>query len=122
MPKSITILPKNVNKTYFTADFLAFSAHKMLGPTGIGVLYGRYELLDKLKQLDEGEVVDVLDFDNAVNPKDLDPVVLLYQAGYLTIKKTVGRQGFRLGIPNVELQSYLYQEFYYSITYHRSYN
>ena len=73
------------------------------------------ELLDKLKQLDEGEVVDVLDFDNAVNPKDLDPVVLLYQAGYLTIKKTVGRQGFRLGIPNVELQSYLYQEFYYSI-------
>jgi cysteine desulfurase / selenocysteine lyase len=27
------------------ADFLAFSGHKMLGPTGIGVLYGREELL-----------------------------------------------------------------------------
>jgi cysteine desulfurase/selenocysteine lyase len=30
------------------ADFLAFSAHKMLGPTGVGVLWGRYSLLDAM--------------------------------------------------------------------------
>jgi len=30
------------------ADFLAFSAHKMLGPYGIGVLFGRAELLEAM--------------------------------------------------------------------------
>lgn len=35
-------------------DFLAFSAHKMLGPTGIGVLYGRKAVLERLKPLQWG--------------------------------------------------------------------
>lgn len=30
-------------------DFLAFSAHKMCGPTGVGILYGKEHLLDKLR-------------------------------------------------------------------------
>jgi len=31
------------------ADFMAFSGHKMLGPTGVGVLWGRKEILDQMK-------------------------------------------------------------------------
>ena len=35
-------------------DFLVFSAHKMLGPTGVGVLYGKYDLLEKTEPLLSG--------------------------------------------------------------------
>ncbi len=36
------------------ADFLAFSAHKMLGPTGIGALWGRRALLEEMEPADGG--------------------------------------------------------------------
>lgn len=35
-------------------DFLAFSAHKMLGPTGVGVLYGKYDLLNETRPINFG--------------------------------------------------------------------
>ena len=37
-----------VDVTALGVDFIAFSAHKMMGPTGIGVLWGRSELLDAM--------------------------------------------------------------------------
>lgn len=40
---------RRVNVADLPVDFLAFSAHKMLGPTGVGVLYGRREQLDALR-------------------------------------------------------------------------
>lgn len=39
---------RRVDVQELNCDFLAFSGHKTYGPTGIGVLYGREELLDKL--------------------------------------------------------------------------
>lgn len=37
-----------INVQDWNADFVAFSGHKMLGPSGVGILYGREELLDAM--------------------------------------------------------------------------
>jgi len=43
------------------ADFVAFTGHKMLGPTGIGVLWGRYDLLAELPPfLGGGEMIETV--------------------------------------------------------------
>src|SRR5438876_5228891 len=44
--QSVPHLPVNVQA--LDADFLCFSGHKMLGPTGIGVLYGKRDLLEAM--------------------------------------------------------------------------
>ncbi|MEU7894924.1 aminotransferase class V-fold PLP-dependent enzyme [Nonomuraea sp. NPDC049152] len=49
-------------------DFLAFSMHKMLGPTGVGCLYGRSERLAALRPLAVGGgMVDWVDLDGSVD-------------------------------------------------------
>jgi cysteine desulfurase/selenocysteine lyase len=54
--QSVPHLPTDV--TALEVDFLAFSSHKMLGPTGIGVLWGRDELLSALPPfLGGGEMI-----------------------------------------------------------------
>lgn len=54
--QSVPHMPVDVSE--MGCDFLAFSGHKMLGPTGIGVLYGRKELLDEMRPfLGGGEMI-----------------------------------------------------------------
>lgn len=44
-----SIAHMNIDVQKLDIDFLAFSAHKMLGPTGVGILYGKEELLNNTK-------------------------------------------------------------------------
>ncbi|HEU5417518.1 MAG TPA: cysteine desulfurase [Streptosporangiaceae bacterium] len=52
---------QQVNVAELGADFLAFSAHKMLGPSGIGVLWGRRELLEAMPPfVSGGSMIEVV--------------------------------------------------------------
>ncbi|MFI9806923.1 cysteine desulfurase [Streptomyces sp. NPDC052301] len=55
-----------VDVTELGADFLAFSGHKMLGPNGIGVLWGRADLLAELPPfLTGGSMIEVVEMDRS---------------------------------------------------------
>jgi cysteine desulfurase/selenocysteine lyase len=62
--QSIPHMPVDVGS--MDADFVAFSAHKMLGPTGIGVLYGREEILSEMEPFNYGgEMINEVRYDYA---------------------------------------------------------
>lgn len=65
-------------------DFLAFSGHKMCGPSGIGVLYGKYELLQKM---------DPIMLGGGMNAR-------FQSCGDITLKDAPYR--FEAGTPNIE--------------------
>lgn len=53
-----------INVTELNADFYAFSSHKMLGPTGVGILWGRRELLERTEPFNfGGEMISEVSFD-----------------------------------------------------------
>lgn len=54
-----------IDVTELGVDFYAFSGHKMHGPTGIGILYGRQELLDNMEPfMGGGDMILSVSFDN----------------------------------------------------------
>ena len=62
--QAVPHLPTDVQD--LDCDFMAFSAHKMLGPTGIGVLYARGELLEEMPPfLTGGEMVKEVTLERA---------------------------------------------------------
>lgn len=79
---------RKIDVQKYNIDFLAFSAHKMLGPTGVGVLYGKYDLLENL---------DVLQFGGGMNAffesdcsYELKDVPWKFEAGTQNIAGVIG--------------------------------
>lgn len=78
-------LPIDVQK--LDADFFVFSGHKALGPTGVGVLYGKKELLDAMPPYQTGgEMVDKVTFAHTTFQK----LPLKFEAGTPMIAEVIG--------------------------------
>jgi cysteine desulfurase/selenocysteine lyase len=62
---------KEVKAKDIDVDFLAFSGHKMMGPSGTGVLFGKYDLLDEINTYNVGG--DTVEFTTYDSHKFLKP-------------------------------------------------
>lgn len=85
-------------------DFFAFSGHKMLGPTGIGVLYGKYDVLNKMNPAQfGGEMIELVDLHEAT----FQPLPWRFEAGTPNIAGAIGLGAAvdyltNIGMPEVE--------------------
>lgn len=76
-----------VNFHALGVDFAAFSGHKMLGPSGVGVLYGRRELLDSLPPfLTGGSMIEVVRMESSTYA----PAPQRFEAGTQMTSQVVG--------------------------------
>lgn len=91
----------NINVQELNFDFFLFSAHKMYGPTGLGVLWGRRELLEKLppyryggemiKQVSvTGTTFNVLPFKYESGTPNIEAVIAFNES--ISFCKEVGRE------------------------------
>lgn len=106
--QSVPHLPVNVKD--LDVDFLAFSGHKMLGPTGIGVLYGKKELLDTMAPFHGGgEMITDVSFNRRKEQCSITWNILpwKFEAGTPNVAGGVGLMAAvvylrRLGMKNVK--------------------
>jgi len=83
--QSVPHLPVDVAS--LGADFIAFTGHKMLGPTGIGVLWGRYELLAEMPPfLGGGSMIETVTLEKTTYA----PPPARFEAGTPPIAQAVG--------------------------------
>ena len=82
--QSVPHMPFRMREQY---DFVAFSGHKMLGPMGIGVLYGKYHLLEEMPPFNRGgEMIRDVDFHSVTFE---DPPIK-FEAGTPNVEGAVG--------------------------------
>jgi cysteine desulfurase / selenocysteine lyase len=68
-------------------DFLAFSGHKMFGPTGVGVLFGKEELLEQMPPYQGGgDMIDVVTFEKTT----YNTLPHKFEAGTPSISAVIG--------------------------------
>jgi cysteine desulfurase/selenocysteine lyase len=81
-------VPHNVTDVQaWDADLVAFSSHKMCGPTGIGMLWGKMEILDAMPPfLGGGNMIDTVTFDGFTTA----PVPAKFEAGTPPIIEAAG--------------------------------
>ena len=83
--QSVPHLPVDVQE--LGADFLGFTSHKMCGPTGIGVLWGRRELLEEMPPfLGGGEMIESVWMDHST----FAPPPHKFEAGTMPIAEAAG--------------------------------
>lgn len=84
--QSVPHVPVDFQKS--NIDFLSFSGHKMLGPTGVGVLVGKYELLEEMEPLCYGGGMNQ-SFDASFS-YELKRVPFKFEAGTPPIAEVIG--------------------------------
>jgi len=104
---------KKINVSKLDVDFLAFSGHKMLGPSGIGALYGKYHLLEKLEPfLVGGETVEHSTYEThkLLPPPEKFEAGLQNYAGIIGFGKAVEYLE-KIGFDNIAKQEYKLNKF-----------